>query len=282
MDLRELSPDHRELLDSVRDSVGGRISDYSFSYLYIHRKAYNFRAAFDPLPFAAGETPDGLKYLMPLVELNRQNISLFQEIARDTGAIFPVPEDKLPLFENSSCRIEADPADSDYIYSIEKLKYYRGRKLHGQKNLLNRFMKNHEYRAFALSVENVMSAREVLDEWDAESPLTRDETDYNYCAEALGLIEKLGLTGYIFFVNGRPGGFITGEIINGDTFTVFFSKGLRKIRGIYQFMNNYTALMMPENVNYFNFEQDMGIEGLRKSKLSYNPDYLLKKYRVIL
>lgn len=282
MEFKKIIPDHIKALGGLRESAGGRIADYSFAYLYIHRNVYNFRVAFEPFPCAAGRTPDGFDFFMPLVEPDMQNSSIITEAVGDIGAIFPVHEDKVHIFENAASRIEVNRDDSDYIYSIDKLKDYRGRKLHGQKNLLNRFFKNYSFTVLPLSHDNTKDVMAILEKWQADSALSRDSTDYNYCSEAVLLGDEIGLSGYIFYVEGEPAGFISGEIRNSDTFTVFFSKGIKTVKGIYQFMFNYAARAMPDEIKFFNFEQDMGIEGLRKFKLSYNPDYLLDKYRIIL
>ena len=46
-------------------------------------------------------------------------------------------------------------------------------------------------------------------------------------------------------------------------------------------MNQQFLIHEFPNVSRINREDDMGLEGLRKSKLSYNPIELVKKYSII-
>jgi hypothetical protein len=43
---------------------------------------------------------------------------------------------------------------------------------------------------------------------------------------------------------------------------------------------NGFALELPSEIKYINREEDVGIEGLRQSKLSYNPIELLAKHTI--
>ena len=72
-----------------------------------------------------------------------------------------------------------------------------------------------------------------------------------------------------------------GEPLTDDTFVVHFEKARDDIDGSYGAINcefaRYLRQTHPE-VRFLNREDDMGIEGLRKAKLSYQPHHLLEKH----
>jgi hypothetical protein len=59
-----------------------------------------------------------------------------------------------------------------------------------------------------------------------------------------------------------------------------FAKGNRKFKGVYQYMFNQFARILPGKYQYMNFEQDLGKLALRIAKSSYHPDQILEKYRL--
>jgi len=99
---------------------------------------------------------------------------------------------------------------------------------------------------------------------------------------ALELYEELVLCGVIYYAEGQPAGFIVGDELNEETFALHFAKGKREFRGIYEYMFSTFAELLPRRYRLLNFEQDLGIEALRKAKSAYNPDYLMEKYRLSL
>lgn len=76
--------------------------------------------------------------------------------------------------------------------------------------------------------------------------------------------------------------FTYGAPVNYDTFCVHIEKADTNFDGAYTVMNQEFASRIPEQFTYINREEDLGIPGLRKAKLSYSPALLLKKCRATL
>ena len=120
----------------------------------------------------------------------------------------------------------------------------------------------------------------VLQEWQNNSRTASDKTDFEQCSDALHKISELALWGTIYYIENKPAGFIIGEALNTDTFCLHFAKASKNYHGIYEFMFNDTAKRLQSQYKYLNLEEDMGNKNLRRTKDSYGPELLLKKYRV--
>ena len=110
---------------------------------------------------------------------------------------------------------------------------------------------------------------------------TEDQNFFNEtCAISLALknFEKLELKGGLIRLNGKIIAFTLGSRANEDTFIVHIEKADYTITGSYQMINNQFAINNFEGIKYINREEDLGIEGLRKAKLSYNPIILADNY----
>ena len=95
---------------------------------------------------------------------------------------------------------------------------------------------------------------------------------------ALTHIEELGIVGGVLLVGEQIVAFTYGAPINGDTWDVCAEKANTEIEGVYAMINYEYVNHLPRNYVYINREEDLGLEGLRKAKLSYHPHYLLDKY----
>jgi hypothetical protein len=219
---------------------------------------------------------------MPTRDVRVIAANVLRETINAHGMMFPVPEEWLAAFDPDIYFIESLDADSDYIHDIAKLTAYSGNRLHSKKNLMNQFIRRYTPQAKPLTSNFIEQAREVLDAWQMETSMSRADTDFDACNEALELYEELGLCGGIYFADSTPAGFVIGEELNQTTFALHFAKGIRAFLGVNQYMFSQFASIMPATYKEFNFEQDLGIESLRRSKSSYRPERMVRKYRISL
>ena len=84
------------------------------------------------------------------------------------------------------------------------------------------------------------------------------------------------------YVDGELNAFsIASKNENSDMIFVHIEKANPEIRGLYPVINQQFQLHEYPDATEVNREDDMGLEGLRKSKLSYQPIRLLKKYTIL-
>jgi hypothetical protein len=176
---------------------------------------------------------------------------------------------------------------SDYIYTTEKLTHLKGKKLQSKRNHINRFMRENDWKYKSLTghPEIVKECKAMLDDW---MEMNREEKDpsltYDDHATTLMLdhFEELQLRGGLICVNSRIAAFTIGEPLTEDTMIVHVEKAFTTIHGAYTIINQQFAEHETEGYTYINREEDMGIENLRKAKLSYQPDILLEKFNARL
>ena len=273
---------HVDVLYGPLKETGVFISEYSFSNLYLFRKAHDYEVLFDREIFIRGTTYDGARYLMPIRDPRVIDPAYLLEVAGEAEMFFPIPEEWLGAFEHDRFEFSFLDGDMDYVFSSEKIATYKGKKLHNKRNLLQQFYSQYRHEALPLLPERKLDALKVLDRWQEETGLAPSETDYQECVEALSLQTELLLCGGIYYADDEPVGFILGEGINSEMFALHFAKGLRSVKGVYQFMYNNCASVLHQHYAYVNFEQDLGKLPLRQAKSSYIPDMMIRKYRVRL
>lgn len=180
-------------------------------------------------------------------------------------------------------KVETDRNWYDYYYESQTLLNLAGRKYAGQRNHINKF--NGLYPNFTfekITKEDIPQILEFLVNYQFNSKKQDDnatkEKDMDY--EYMQNYHIYGGIGGVLKVDQKIVGFSVGEIIN-DTLFIHIEKADIEYEGAYPMLiNQYLKKFLTDSVKYVNREDDMGDLGLRKSKLSYHPIELIKKYRV--
>jgi hypothetical protein len=272
---------HRELFMKSFKDLNLPVSDYTFANIYLFRKISHYQfLKTDCGLFIRGANKQGQSYVMPLNDLRSCEMQVFNELLTKHGFFFPVPEEWLSFFPQDQFTATSDESEYDYIYLTENLASLAGRKYSRHRNHLNQFFSSYEPQANPIAADNLADTMSILNQWQADSGLAREKTDFEQCSEGLEKFSDLALWGTIYYIEKEPAGFVLGEALNADTFCLHFAKASKTYHGIYEFMFNDTAKRLQSQYKYLNLEEDMGNKNLRKTKLSYYPEKLLKKYRV--
>lgn len=176
-----------------------------------------------------------------------------------------------------------DRANFDYLYEKQNMIELKGRSLHKKKNHMNFFLKNYEYEYKELTSDMADDAMQFIDEFNAKKDILPHEMELLKMEEramrdVFENLEKAKYTAGAIYMNGKIEALSVGGLINNNTMGVHIEKANTDYRGLYQIINMEFCKHLPPSIKYVNREEDMGLPGLRKSKLSYKPVKLVEKY----
>ena len=177
----------------------------------------------------------------------------------------------------------------DYLYKIDRLADLPGKKLHAKRNHIRRLDDACPGWTWApLGAEDLPACLAMDAAWHRaalERESGRDvsslEEDHRAMALALEHRDRLGLEGVILRWEGDVLAFALGAPLTDAIFDVHFERARGEIQGTYAAVNRVFARYVREKypaVQYLDREDDMGLPGLRKAKLSYYPDHLEENF----
>ncbi|NLD27542.1 MAG: DUF2156 domain-containing protein [Myxococcales bacterium] len=176
-----------------------------------------------------------------------------------------------------------DRANHDYVYMREELASLSGNRFHAKKNLLNQCLENYECSYEEIGSENLSEVTEFMKRW-CESRKCGTEPglchEYRAIRTILENYDSFPVTGAAIRIYGKVEAFTIGEKLNSETAVIHFEKASGNFKGLYQLVNNWFAKNHLAEFKFVNREQDLGIEGLRKAKESYNPHHMVEKSNV--
>lgn len=235
-----------------------------------YRKQENFEYSF---PFGTGDKKAAIELIKGICAAHGHGLWIYPIVDADRLKII----DWFP----GEFELDADRADFDYVYKVEKLSSLRGKKLHGKRNHIARFMDDGDWHYEAMTKENIEECRKMAEEWvvmRAEKWNEDMEREMEALKRAFSYFDELGLTGGVLYKKEKIVAFTIGEQLSADTFVLHFEKAYPDLQGAYPMINQQFVLHELLGFTYVNREEDTGDEGIRKAKMSYYPDILVKKY----
>lgn len=183
--------------------------------------------------------------------------------------------------------VEEDRRYFDYVYDAEALRTLAGKKYHKKKNHINAFHKEYDgrYECRVLTAEDAGMISGYLDKWHSmrniEDEYHRDDYELKGIKELIIHSGEINMDMFGVFIDGALEAFTLGTYLKREeTAYIHVEKANPEIRGLYPFINQQFLVQCFPTAKRVNREDDMGLEGLRKAKMSYHPIYMAKKYNV--
>lgn len=239
--------------------------------------------------------PDGPAYLTPLGSRDLAcDVRRLQRDAHDAGVplrLVNVTQDERRLLDRELPGLfsfEADRAFSEYLYRTETIAALSGHGLAKKRREAGKFDRLYGDRVTyePLCADMLDEARSYQERWfdqrgsggTDEHPL---EAEHRKILLDLDLFEQLGLEGIALRIDGRLEGYAYGALLFGGAFDIMVLKASLEYRFSWRALVRQLARMMAGRAELLNMEEDLGLPGLRESKLGYRPCALIEKHTAV-
>lgn len=290
LEFQTLRLEHLSQLRNFFDYSGSRICDTTPGTVFMWRDMYHteFCVYEGSLYFKVDYPGLGPTFTLPLGGGRTEQFRNIAEYCCKHNlslSFYPVPRDELDrlqeYFPNTAALSNRDGAD--YLYRAEDLQFFRGKKLSGQRNHVNRFLKTYGNWNFKqMEPGDIPAVLAFLRDYAAEREKNAASfhEDLSKTVEVLENFHVYDMVGGILSVEGQIIGFSLGEVV-GDTLFTHIEKANRDYFGCYQMLvAQFAQRFAGGTVAFINREDDAGDLGLRTSKLSYHPVSLIEKFTV--
>ena len=285
----KLDPAKKPEYDKYLLNCGQRGCEYNFANLYLWGRQ---RAAFVS------------NHLVFFSQFNQRSVYLFPVGQGDTKeALDAIIHDaktrdipcRLTSLTHEDCdlleslyperfRFHHDRNSFDYIYNIEDLATLKGKKFQKKRNHLNKFKQLHpDHRFVPLTADNTPQVEDMLQRWYKQRLEADPEGDFYMeqvaISRAMRHREDLDMEGLVLMDGDEILAMSMGSHLAANTFDVQFEKAIDETAYV-AMCSGFASHLMEKypHLQYLNREDDLGIEGLRKSKLAYNPAFMIEKH----
>lgn len=264
-------------------------SEFNFSYLYCWNVSDNISYAITPKAIFIKALVGGkLGFLPPLVKSDADFMPAVKYLEEYCAA------ERLPFVVKSMTRemvevlerekhgykIVYNRDNSEYLYDRDDLISLVGKKFAAKRNHINYFKCNYAYEFSDYDERDRQEIINLMFDWKNQTG-NMEFTEDTAIDNAIAFYRQLGLKCSCLRVDGKLIAFTIGFVAHNNIAIVLFEKADANIRGAYPMINNLFAVKEFQDVKWINRQEDMGIEGLRKAKMSYHPIAMCEKYDIL-
>ncbi|MDR0841074.1 MAG: phosphatidylglycerol lysyltransferase domain-containing protein [Christensenellaceae bacterium] len=288
LDFQPVQLGMRPLVQGYTRPLGIRNSEYTFTSLLMWGTGDRIRIAEreDALYILytfPNHAPFMLAPLCKRVEDTPRAIAVAAEYLRGIGAkprFHGITQDNIRFFEEAGYACTPDRDNFDYVYNMEDLRTLAGKKYHGKRNHIHQFLARYEYEYIRIEEDTVPECLAVYEQWLETKDTGERGVLGEWDAIRMGLanLRALELFGGGIRIAGELRAFTLAERIDAEMAVVHFEKADADVPGLYPLINREFVEHALREVRYINREEDMGLAGLRRAKLSYNPAFMVEKY----
>ncbi len=289
--LEPLRDEHREFLAEHLDLKTRTICDLVLAnlYLWIECEEPSLTLIHGNLCILIEPHSEAPYFLEPL---GQERLAETADLClQHAGKISRVSESFLDFLPPGQFQILPLRDHFDYVFEVQSLAELKGKKYDGKRNQIKKFKRNHpDHQFLPLRKDHLLQALDLFDRWASGREKGNEngaaETPANVVCQRHAIqkafedFDVLNLMGGAIFVESRMEGFMIASSGGHDIATAHLQYANSDMAGIYQVLLSETCRQILPAFNLVNLEEDLGIPGLRKTKLSNQPIRLEKKFLI--
>lgn len=296
---KSVTLEDQNILGDKLNSLNCNLLNYSFVVQFLYRKVINFSYAsyknfviskikiqnkdYFLFPVGEGDYTEVFEEIKEYALTHQSKLRFFQFCEHNGDKLLEWAE----TLKSQGFTYVFYPSEEEfeYIYLTESLAKLEGSALKPKRNHIHFFEKNYSWTVEPISSEHIPELKTFNKKWNVEkqiSATSRLNMENEALEEAFTYFDVLGLKGILLKANHQIVAFSIGSLLNDDTWLVLFEKADRNVRGSYAMINKLFAQEIAKGYPYINRAEDGGIEGLRKAKQSYMPDYMNEVYHLTI
>jgi len=287
-----LSVEHREIIERALEKRQPEVSENNFTEMFMWKESRALKlSALDDCLILAGTSGDINFIHVPMggegaAFAVKKVLGYFKDKGEKCGVYGIIPGEFEKFGVDSEEFIKEPLRDQfDYVYLRDDLARLEGRKYDGKRNLIKKFKESNSFSFEKIIGANIEECIAFQEHW---CKVRNCPDDLSLNEESTGVMEvlknysRLSCTGGALRISGKIQGITVAGRLNANTALVHIEKANANYKGIYQVINNIFVNEMLDGFEFVNREQDVGVEGLRKAKLSYYPHHMVEKHMVYL
>jgi hypothetical protein len=279
---RKIDKEDKPVFDEAFAKMQPQISEFTFTNLFLWGQSKNYKVSMiEGHILVFYEEGGKTVFFSPIGPEPAKIINLI--LGKEKEAIFSrVPESVARGITDTALEVVEDRGNFDYVYNRTDLAELKGAKYYPKRSFAERAMKYDPVIIDDRSID-IEKCKMLQKSWCNLRGCDKNRGLNEESAAIYNMFKNkhdLGVMCVGIEVEGQLVAFAAVEQLNKETCVVHFEKADMNYTGMYQLINREFAKRVPENYKYINREQDLGVEGLRKAKLSYYPAFLVKKFMI--
>ncbi len=277
-----IGPEHEEAVTGLYNTYGNGDSAHAFRTLYIWAKdmghslflthqLYSVKIADEgdnTWFFPVGEETEKETFIK---SLSKKGSLTFRYMTKEDA-------DFLETHFTGKFEITPSPDDSEYIYDRNTLENLPGGSMARKRDYIRSLKREHTFEIQGLTEKTVADARIIIDAWTKNKEDDPNVMDKRAMNTILSWYTALGITGTVIYMDGEPCGIVLGYKLKDDTVDCCLQKTAFYIHGLQYFIRQQFAKIHSPEVLYFNWEEDLGLPGLRTVKQRMHPCAMIDMY----
>ncbi len=275
IELQPIDLEHQQAITDLYDTYGYGDSAHAFKTLYIWKKDMSLSLCQASGMYAVKMENEGDNTWFFPVGTDAEKCEFISEALSRGNLVFRYMTrwDTYFLQQYFPGKFVTDPApdDSEYVYDRNTIENLPGGSFSRKRDYVRQLVRDHDMETRFLSKDIIDDVQQILEAWEKSKENYTDVLDKNAAQIILSEHEDLDISGVVLYMDDAPCAAVLGYRLGDNTVDCCFQKTDSYLHGLQYYMRQEFSKMQPPGVEFFNWEEDLGIQGLRTAKQYMHP-----------